>query len=76
MISGALVLPPTSYSEFAVSTPEPHDDVLLALAQSAAAARPRLSRRALLLVIFPLILTAGMIVSAMLAGWVTAPIRD
>jgi hypothetical protein len=59
-----------------VSTSEPHDDVLRALAQSAAAASPRLPQWVLLVVILPLILTTGMMVSAMLAGWVTAPIRD
>jgi len=65
-----------------VSTPEPYDDVSralaqlnVALAQSDAAANPRLSRWMLLAVIFPIFLTAGMIAGAMLAGWVTAPLR-
>jgi hypothetical protein len=65
-----------------VSTPEPYDDVSralaqldVALAQSDAAANPRLSQWMLLGVIFPVLLTVGMIAGAMLAGWVTAPLR-
>jgi hypothetical protein len=49
-----------------LSIPELHDDVSLALAQLAAAANPRLPWWALLAVLVSLILTVGIVVSALL----------
>ena len=54
------------FSESALSIPEPHDDVSLVLAQSAAAASPMLPWLTLLAVLVSLILTVGMVVSALL----------
>ena len=53
------------FSESALSIPEPHDDVSLVLAQEAAAS-PMLPWGPLLAVLISLILTVGIVVSALL----------
>jgi hypothetical protein len=58
-----------------VSIPEPHNNALRAWGPSDPAAGLKLSPWTLLVGIFPFILTAWMIISAMLAGSVTAPVR-
>jgi hypothetical protein len=58
-----------------VSIPEPHNNALRAWGPSDPAAGLELSPWTLLVGIFPFILTAWMIISAMLAGSVTAPVR-